>query len=48
MAGVPSELTSPVFLGLLIVILGFIFFMYLLARRTLLGLREGYEKGRRD
>lgn len=48
MAGLPSAFTDPVFVGLLIALLVFVFFMYLLVRRTLMGLREGYEKGRRD
>lgn len=39
---------DPVFVGLLVVILAFVFFAYLLVRRTLLGLREGYDQGRRD
>ncbi|MFC4357018.1 hypothetical protein ACFO0N_03535 [Halobium salinum] len=37
---------DPVFVGLLVVILGLVFFLYLMARRTLLGLREGYDQGR--
>jgi hypothetical protein len=39
-------LSNPVFTGLLVVILLFVFFMYLFVRRTLLGLREGYDQGR--
>lgn len=39
---------DPVFVMLLIAILAFAFFMYLLARRTLLGMREGYQQGRRE
>jgi hypothetical protein len=38
--------SNPVFTGLLVVMLAFVFFMYLLLRRTLLGLREGYDSGR--
>ncbi|WP_191965405.1 MULTISPECIES: hypothetical protein [Haloferax] len=38
---------DPVFTGLLIVMLLFVFFAYLLVRRTLLGLREGYDDARR-
>lgn len=38
---------NPIFVGLVAVMLLFIFFMYLFVRRTLLGLREGYEQGRR-
>ncbi|WP_302928080.1 hypothetical protein [Natronocalculus amylovorans] len=36
---------DPVFVGILVVLLLFFFFGYLLARRTVLGLREGYKKG---
>lgn len=38
--------SNPVFTGLLVVMLAFVFFMYLLVRRTLLGLREGFDAGR--
>ena len=38
---------DPVFVGILIVLLLFFFFGYLLARRTVLGLREGYEEGQK-
>lgn len=38
---------NPVVVGLLVAMLGFVFFMYLLVRRTLMGLREGYESGQR-
>ncbi|MFC7204846.1 hypothetical protein ACFQJC_15120 [Haloferax namakaokahaiae] len=37
---------DPVFTGLLVVMLLFVFFGYLLVRRTLLGLREGFDEGR--
>jgi uncharacterized BrkB/YihY/UPF0761 family membrane protein len=30
--------------GLLAVVLGFFFFLYLLVRRTILGFKEGYQK----
>jgi len=33
-------------LGLLVVVLGFFFFMYLMVRRTLLGFKEGVQSGR--
>lgn len=36
----------PVFTGLLILMLLFVFFSYLFLRRTLTGLREGYDQGR--
>ncbi len=38
---------DPLFVILLLVLLGLFFFGYLLVRRTLLGLREGYEEGKR-
>ena len=40
-------LTDPVLLGILAVLLAFVFFGYLLMRRTVLGLREGYRDGQR-
>lgn len=45
---VVSELLSdPVWIGMMVVFFIFVFAGYLLLRRTLLGLREGYEEGRR-
>ncbi|POG56775.1 hypothetical protein AUR65_002815 [Haloferax marisrubri] len=38
---------NPVFVGLLAALLLFVFFGYLLVRRTLLGLSEGYDEARR-
>lgn len=38
--------TDPVFLALLALILGFFFFLFLLLRRTVLGFREGVDRGR--
>ncbi|ELZ76044.1 hypothetical protein C453_03509 [Haloferax elongans ATCC BAA-1513] len=38
---------DPVFTGLLVLMLLFVFFAYLLVRRTLLGLREGYDDARK-
>ncbi|WP_162832761.1 MULTISPECIES: hypothetical protein [Haloferax] len=38
---------DPVFVGLLVALLLFVFFGYLLVRRTLLGLSEGYDEARR-
>lgn len=46
MIGLPDAFSDPVFLILLGIVLLFMFFFYLLLRRTVLGLREGYEKGR--
>jgi hypothetical protein len=40
-------LTDPVLIGILAVLLLFVFFGYLLMRRTVLGLREGYRDGQR-
>ncbi|MFW5918034.1 MAG: hypothetical protein ACOCR0_00995 [Haloferacaceae archaeon] len=45
---VTEAFQDPVFVLLLIAILVFAIFMYLLARRTLLSMREGYQQGRRD
>jgi len=33
-------------LGLLVIVLGFFFFMYLMVRRTLMGFKEGVQSGR--
>ena len=38
--------SNPIFTIILIAMLGFIFFMYLLVRRTLQGLREGFDTGK--
>jgi hypothetical protein len=38
--------SNPLFTVVLAGMLGFVFFMYLLVRRTVLGLREGYESGK--
>lgn len=38
--------SNPIFTGLLVAMLAFVFFMYLLVRRTVLGLREGFDQGR--
>ena len=38
--------SNPLFTVVLAALLGFIFFMYLLVRRSLQGLREGYEGGK--
>lgn len=42
-----SLLDDPIFLGLVAVMLLLVFFGYLLIRRTLLSLREGYDEGYR-
>jgi len=44
---VVSLVNDPVVLGLIVVLVGFVFFGYLLMRRTVMGLREGYEDGQR-
>jgi hypothetical protein len=44
----PSFLTDPIFVGLAVLIVAFIFFVYLMLRRTLLGLQEGFDEGRRN
>ncbi|WP_227353381.1 DUF7859 family protein [Haladaptatus salinisoli] len=38
---------DPVFVGLLVAILAFVFFIYLFIRRTLTGFQEGMRKGQR-
>lgn len=40
-------LDDPVWVGLVLLLIGFAFFGYLLLRRTVLGLREGYRDGQR-
>ncbi|MEA1932625.1 hypothetical protein [Halohasta litorea] len=44
---VVSLFDDPVVLGLIVVLVAFVFFGYLLMRRTVMGLREGYEDGQR-
>jgi len=38
--------SNPVFTLILVGMLGFIFFMFLLVRRTVQGLREGFDSGK--
>jgi uncharacterized protein YneF (UPF0154 family) len=38
---------EPLFVVILLALLGFFFFGFLLVRRTLTGLREGYDDGQR-
>ncbi|MFC6826865.1 hypothetical protein [Halopelagius fulvigenes] len=38
---------NPVLVGLVVVLLAFVFFMYLFVRRTLTGLRDGFDEGYR-
>lgn len=44
----PLLIDDPVFIGLVVVLFLFFFFGYLLMRRTVLGLKEGYREGRRE
>jgi len=44
---VVSFFDDPVVIGLVVLLVAFVFFGYLLMRRTVLGLREGYEDGQR-
>ncbi|WP_224270421.1 hypothetical protein [Haloprofundus salinisoli] len=37
---------DPVFVGLVLAMLLFVFFMYLFVRRTVTGLQQGYQEGR--
>lgn len=39
---------DPIFVFLLVAIVGTIFFLYFLARKALVGFRRGYEDSRRD
>lgn len=48
--GEPRDMAAgidPVLVGFVVVMLVFVFGIYLLVRRTLLSLREGYESGKR-
>lgn len=38
---------DPVVLGLIVILVSLVFFGYLLMRRTVMGLREGYRDGQR-
>ncbi|QCJ46996.1 MULTISPECIES: DUF7859 family protein [Haloprofundus] len=38
---------DPVFVGLVVAMLLFVFFAYLFVRRTVTGLQQGYQEGRR-
>ncbi|MDG5778869.1 hypothetical protein VB773_03610 [Haloarculaceae archaeon H-GB2-1] len=38
---------EPVLVGMVVVMLAFVFFIYLMIRRTVTGFKEGMEKGRR-
>ncbi|ADQ68481.1 hypothetical protein GL213_14585 [Halogeometricum borinquense] len=40
-------LSEPVFVGFLVLLLLFVFFAYLFVRRTLMGMREGFDEGYR-
>ncbi|WP_458188902.1 DUF7859 family protein [Haladaptatus sp. NG-WS-4] len=40
-------LSDPVFIGVLVALLAFVFFVYLFIRRTLTGFKEGVQKGQR-
>ena len=48
MLQVMEAFQDPIFVMLLIAILVLALFMYLLARRSLMGMREGYQQGRRN
>jgi hypothetical protein len=41
------SIDDPVLLGLIVVMLLFVFFAYLFVRRTLVSLREGYDEASR-
>ncbi len=42
-----KALQDPLFVGLLVVILAFVFFIYLFIRRIMTGFQEGVQKGQR-
>jgi len=44
---VVSLFDDPVVIGLIVILLAFVIFGYLLMRRTVMSLREGYEDGQR-
>jgi hypothetical protein len=44
---VDALMNDPILLGLIVVMLLFVFFAYLFVRRTLTGLQEGYQSGYR-
>lgn len=39
-------LDDPIFLGIIAAVVLFFFFLYLMVRRTMVGFREGMERGR--
>lgn len=39
-------LDDPIFLGIIAAVVLFFFFLYLMVRRTMVGFREGIERGR--
>jgi hypothetical protein len=39
---------DPILVGLLVLLLGFVFFMYLFIRRTVTGFQEGVQSGKGD
>ncbi|WP_192498351.1 DUF7859 family protein [Halorussus halophilus] len=39
--------SNPLVVGFMVLLLGFVLFMYLFVRRTLTGFQEGMDKGRR-
>ena len=42
-----NVLHDPLFIGLIVVILAFVFFIYLFIRRIMTGFQEGVQKGQR-
>ncbi|SFR33978.1 DUF7859 family protein [Halogeometricum limi] len=40
-------LSEPIFVGFLLLLLAFVFFAYLFIRRTLTGMRQGFDEGYR-
>lgn len=42
-----GELVDPVLVGIVVIMLAFVFFVYLFIRRTLTGFKEGMEESKR-
>jgi ABC-type uncharacterized transport system permease subunit len=41
-------MADPIVLGILVALLLFVFFVYLMLRRTVTGFKEGVDRGRKD
>lgn len=45
-SSVGMSYSDPVFIGIIVLLVLFFFFLLLMVRRTILGFREGYERGK--